>query len=247
MHSIKVVSYNICHAQGMDGKVDLDRVGQLLKQTGAYIMGLQEVDKHHPRSRFTHQARTLGQMLHRAWVFGANLDWGVSQYGNAILSRGPILQHRQHLLPSKSEQRGLLEAELQYYHHKIRFFCTHLGLNKEERQEQVQEILRIIGHSQEPAILVGDFNDDRNSKEYCELTRIFKDATAVSRHIKSYPANCPQEQIDFIFVTQEWQVVSAVALHSDASDHLPLLVELRLTGIDLESNNPVKLLSDQSN
>lgn len=240
MQSIKVVSYNICHAQGMDGKVDLKRMGQLLAQTGAYIMGLQEVDKYHPRSHFTHQARSLGQMLHKAWIFGANLDWGVSQYGNAILSQGPILQYRQHRLPSKSEQRGLLEAELQCYHQKIRFFCTHLGLNSEERQEQVQEILRIICQSKEPAILAGDFNDDRTSREYCELSSIFQDATAVSKQIKTYPACCPKEQIDYIFVTQEWQVVSAVALQSDVSDHLPLLVELEL-------NDPVKFLYKQSN
>lgn len=228
MLTIRVVSYNICHAQGMDDRVDLNRLTRVLASTGAHMMGLQEVDKHHPRSFFADQARSLGQQLQKQWAFGVNLHWGLAQYGNATLSCAPILQYRQHLLSSKNEQRGLLEAEILLCHRRVYFYCTHLGLNREEREEQVQEILQIVGRSQGPVILVGDFNDTRDSQEYGNLCSVLQDATA-AYDIKSYPANSPQEQIDFIFTSPDWQVQTAGAVSSDASDHLPVWADLRLT------------------
>ncbi|MEG6523288.1 endonuclease/exonuclease/phosphatase family protein [Desulfotomaculum sp. 1211_IL3151] len=228
MFPIRVVSYNIRHAQGINGAVDIHQIAKSLAYTGGKLIGLQEVDKHMPRSHFVHQAKTLGQLLYKNWVYGPNLNWGVAQFGNAILSHWPVLLYRQYMLPSKGEKRGLLEAIILLKHRKISFFCTHLGLKREERMDQVRDILGIIGKCSYPCILVGDFNNGPTSEEYRLLTTILKDATDMGEPYKTYPAQQPQEQIDYIFVSSEWNTLSATTYHTLASDHLPIEATLRL-------------------
>lgn len=229
MFPIRVVSYNIRHALGIDGAVDIHQIAKPLAHIGGQLIGLQEVDKHMPRSHFIHQARILGQLLNKNWVYGPNLNWGPAQYGNAILSYWPVLLYRQYMLPSKEEQRGLLEAIIILKHRRISFFCTHLGLRREERLDQVREILNIICKCAYPYILVGDFNNDPASEEYRLLTTILRDATSMDEPQKTYPSQQPHEQIDYIFVSSEWQVVSSTTYHTLASDHLPIEATLRLT------------------
>ena len=43
---IRVMSYNIAHGQGVDDRLDLDRVAAEIGHSGADIVGLQEVDRH---------------------------------------------------------------------------------------------------------------------------------------------------------------------------------------------------------
>ena len=222
MFPIRVVSYNIRHAQGINGAVDIHQIAKPLAYTGGQLIGLQEVDKHMPRSHFIHQAKLLGQLLNKNWVYGPNLNWGVAQFGNAILSQWPVLLYRQYMLPSKGEQRGLLEAIIKLKHRRISFFCTHLGLKREERLAQVREILDISSKCSYPYILVGDFNNDPTSEEYRLLTTILRDATGMGEPQKTYPSQQPQQQIDYIFVSSEWKVVSATTYHTLASDHLPI-------------------------
>ncbi|WP_333870221.1 endonuclease/exonuclease/phosphatase family protein [Desulforamulus putei] len=242
MQSIRVVSYNIRHARGLDNKVDLNRVAEVLCRSNAQLIGLQEVDKYLPRSHFQHQTKILGRTLNKFWAFAPNLYWGAAQYGNAVLSHWPILQYKQYLLPSKGEQRGLLEAEIQMGHRRISFFCTHLGLNREERLEQTQEIIRVISQTPCPVILAGDFNDVPTSPEYNLLTSVLLDATSAVGGFGTYPANRPEEQIDFIFISPEWQVLSIFPIKSDASDHLPILAELQPAWENDENYNNIKLL-----
>lgn len=245
MHGMKIVSYNIRHARGLDDKVDISRVAAVLKDSGAQLIGLQEVDKYLPRSHFQHQAKELGLLLNKFWAYGPNLQWCAAQYGNAILSRWPIHQYRQYMLPSKGEQRGLLEAEILLGRHRISFFCTHLGLNRAERLEQVQEIVRIISHTPGPVILVGDFNDVPASPEYTMLTSVLLDATSAVGGFKTYPSHQPQEQIDFVFISPHWRVLGARTLLSNASDHLPVLVELKLEQEAGETYENIELLEKE--
>lgn len=228
MLGIKVLSYNIRHARGMDDQVNLNRIAEVIGRSGAQLIGLQEVDKHLPRSHFCHQAKILSQRLHKFWAYGATLNWGVGQYGVATLSHWPIAFQRLIPLPSRGEQRGLLETEIQLGQRRINFFCTHLGLNREERQEQVGEIIRIVQESPNPSILVGDFNDERSSQEYRLITSVLQDATIDAKDFRTYPSLKPVEQIDFVFVSAHWQTLEVKTIHSSASDHLPVLVELRL-------------------
>lgn len=229
LDTIKVVSYNIRHARGTDDKVKLSRIAGVLACSGGQLIGLQEVDKHLPRSFCFNQPKRVGGLLRKNWVFGPNLKWAPwGQYGNAVLSVWPVARSKQYLLPSRGEQRGLLEVEVNMGQERVFFFCTHLGLNQEERLEQVEEILKIIDQNGKPSILVGDFNDGRSSREFALLSEVLRDATGISGGFDTFPSPQPEEQLDFIFVSPQWQVIAARPIISQASDHLPVMVELGL-------------------
>ncbi|MFZ5646555.1 MAG: endonuclease/exonuclease/phosphatase family protein [Bacillota bacterium] len=227
MKTIRVVTFNIRHGCGTDNRVDLKRAAEVLSATGGDLMGLQEVDKYTPRSRFCHQPRRLGKLLGTYWTFGANVTWlpGI-QYGNAVMSRWP-LHGKNHLLPGSGEQRGLLEAVIETGGTAVSFFCTHLGLDGEERRTQAKKILEIMSGAGRPAILACDINSTRGSPEYGILTEAFREATEASGGFKTYPAGNPTHQLDFIFLSRHWQAVNALPIISGASDHLAVVAEIK--------------------
>jgi len=191
--NIRVVTFNIRHGRGIDGRVDLIRTAGVLAESGCRLAGLQEVDRYLPRSGFCHQPRRLGKLLGKSWAFGANQKWlSLIQYGNAVISHWPLLKCRNHPLPGRGEQRGLLEAEAEIGGVKIAFFCTQLGLGREERLVQVEKILDIVSGVEGPAILAVDLNAGRGSREFSLITGILRDATAVTGEVKSYPSENPR-------------------------------------------------------
>ncbi len=124
---VTVATYNIHHAEGVDGRLDLPRIANELKKTKADVIGLQEVDRHFGvRSEFVDQAQRLAKRLDMDVVYGANLDLEPLQPGPAA----PPVRHgdpvevpdhrrsRNTLLPrpENGEQRGLLEAVVQGRH-----------------------------------------------------------------------------------------------------------------------------------
>ncbi|MDQ3788793.1 MAG: endonuclease/exonuclease/phosphatase family protein, partial [Actinomycetota bacterium] len=118
---VTVLSFNIHHGAGEDGVYDLGRVADEIRRSGADVIGLQEVDRHYgARSQWADQPAELAELLGMHVVYAANLDLEPPaagqprrQYGTAILSRYPILESQNTLLPKGrpgEEQRGLLEA-----------------------------------------------------------------------------------------------------------------------------------------
>ena len=167
--SIRVMAYNIHHGQGVDDRLDLARITAEIRDSGADIAGLQEVDRHwSERSDFADQAAELARELAMHVVYGANLELDPlqpgeprRQYGNAILSNAPIYGWRNILLPRSGnlEQRGLLEALVTVRRVPVRVFTTHLQHNsQQERIAQIVAIREVIGMAQKPVILVGDLN-----------------------------------------------------------------------------------------
>lgn len=229
MKAIRVVTFNIRHGLGTDGKVGLDRTAAVLSGAGGDLMGLQEVDKYTPRSRFRHQPGRLGSILQMHWAFGANVSWlpGM-QYGNAVLSRRPLLNWQNHKLPGSDEQRGLLEAQTEMEGASLSFFCTHLGLSDEDRLAQARKTVEIITQSGRPGILACDLNAIPGSPEYRVLSGVLRDATEAAGGVNTYPSGSPTRQLDFIFLTAHWQVVTAGPIISEASDHLAVAADIIL-------------------
>jgi endonuclease/exonuclease/phosphatase family metal-dependent hydrolase len=199
-----LVTYNIHHAEGTDGKLSLERIAEDIKH--ADIAALQEVDRNFgARSEFADQAERLAELLNMYYVFAANLDLDGStsesgrilnqrrQYGTAILSRYPIEYSRNYPLPkmnyvnSASEQRGLLEAQVSISGKKLRIYCTHLShLSNEQRILQANELKKNIGQAETTGtpqgneaiassfILMGDFNCRPDSEPYEIITGEFR-------------------------------------------------------------------------
>jgi endonuclease/exonuclease/phosphatase family metal-dependent hydrolase len=166
---LTVATYNIAHAAGIDGRLDLERIAGEIERGGGEIVGLQEVDRHwSERSGFVDQAQWLADRLGMHVVYGANLDLDPPapesprrQYGTAILSSHPILWSRNTHLPRPEggEQRGLLEAGIDVDGVRIRVANTHLQhTSAVERRAQTERIVELLQPARGPIVLAGDLN-----------------------------------------------------------------------------------------
>ncbi|SNR67988.1 endonuclease/exonuclease/phosphatase family protein [Blastococcus mobilis] len=240
---VRVMSYNIHHGAGVDGRLDLKRIAGEIRDFGAEVVGLQEVDRHwSERSDFVDQAAELARMLRMHVVYGANLDNDPlnrgeprRQYGTAILSDAPIHEWRNTLLPRTGnlEQRGLLEALVTVRGVPVRVFTTHLQHNsQQERIAQIAAVREVIGVPQESVVLTGDLNARPDTPEIEAITEDLVDAWAEAGVGDGYTlsAENPYARIDYVMHTDDVVARTAAVLSTDGSDHLPVVAALALPG-----------------
>lgn len=230
--TLTVLSFNIHHAAGEDGVFDLDRLAREIRRTHADVIGLQEVDRHYgERSEWTDQPAELARRLGMHVVYGANLDLEPPaagrprrQYGTAILSRYPILEWQNTLLPKgrpTEEQRGLLAAVVNVNGVKVRAMTTHLQHDSaDSRLLQSKVVADAVVASREPVVLTGDLNAVPTAPEVTMLTAHLRD----NGNAFTYPADAPTARIDYV-LTDGLPLFSAV-LPTEASDHRPVLAAI---------------------
>jgi endonuclease/exonuclease/phosphatase family metal-dependent hydrolase len=167
---MRVLTYNIHHWEGTDGRVDVARVAAVVRASGADVAALNEV--YHPASApdLDRPALTaMADMLGMHAVFGAAqpMAWpGSAQpvgYGNACLSRHPIQAYATHRLPAPPghEARGLLEVRVALADGRaLTVYITHLDhLSEQVRLTQVQAALQWTARDRaRPHLWMGDFN-----------------------------------------------------------------------------------------
>lgn len=244
---LKVMTFNIHHGAGADDLVDLARIAQVVQDSGADVVGLQEVDRHFgARSDFVDQASWLARALNMHLVYGANLDLDPlspdqprRQYGTAILSHAPILDWDNTYLPrfGNHEQRGLLRARINVRGVPVQVYNTHLQHNDAaERLAQAQAITQLIGTPDESVVLLGDLNATPAAPEIRALVETLVDAweAAGLGAGYTYPSEDPDRRIDYIMQSDD-VVVRTVAvvttpLATSASDHLPVVADVALPG-----------------
>ncbi|MGH3663953.1 MAG: endonuclease/exonuclease/phosphatase family protein [Micromonosporaceae bacterium] len=241
--ALRVMSFNIHHGAGVDGALDLERVARVIQDHRVQVAGLQEVDRHFgARSDFVDQARWLAERLETHVVYGANLsldplepDAPRREYGTAILSRHPILEWSNTLLPKSpaTEQRGLLYARINVRGVPVRTYNTHLEhTSRQERLAQVARIRELVGTPGEPVLLVGDLNATPEAPEIVELTRDLTD-TWVEAGVgagHTYPVANPIKRIDYVLSSPDVTSISAEVITTDSSDHLPVLIHVMVPG-----------------
>jgi endonuclease/exonuclease/phosphatase family metal-dependent hydrolase len=174
-------------------------------------------------------------------VFGAALDDGRGQYGNAILSRHPLEHRRTQKLPTWpaiSEPRCLIHARVDTTELEIEVMATHFGLDPIERLGQARRLVEEIAATRSThVVLLGDLNCGRGSIAYRRVSAVLSDAHRTvdpARVRATYPSYRPVLRIDHVFVASGLEVrdaeVLGFGLAREASDHLPLIVTLRPRG-----------------
>ncbi|MGH3875966.1 MAG: endonuclease/exonuclease/phosphatase family protein [Actinophytocola sp.] len=235
---LTVLSFNIHHGAGLDGVFDLDRIAGEIRRTNADIVGLQEVDRHFgERSEWTDEPAELATRLGMHVVYGANLDLEPPapgqprrQYGTAILSRHPILDWRNTLLPKGNpdeEQRGLLAAIIDVGGQHVRAMTTHLQHdNADSRLLQARAVADAVSDATKPVVLTGDLNAPPTELEITTLTQLLHDSHAAGHGDGfTYPAEAPTARIDYVL--SDGQPVHSKVLPTVASDHRPVLAVVR--------------------
>ncbi|NQT61859.1 MAG: endonuclease/exonuclease/phosphatase family protein [Candidatus Marinimicrobia bacterium] len=228
------MTYNIRHGVGLDGVLDLERTARVISAANADIIILNEVDQGTARSYGVHQADSLGRLLDLFAVFGRSIDYDGGQYGNALLSRYPILDFQIIDLSTDSllEGRSVFLSRIDVKGDTLVIMGTHLGLSPEERQEQVKRIIEVLP-DQDRLIVAGDFNFEPTSDTFGMLTKLLRDGLAESttEPPPTFPANNPARRIDYIFIGGGISAIKSGEFNHPettiASDHLPQILHFR--------------------
>lgn len=225
---IKVVTYNIHRGINKSNKLDLDGVTEVIMDIGADIVALQEVERFSIRTGFKDQIGYIAEKLSMNYAYGKSINILNGQYGNAILTRYPIEEYEVKQLYSEGETRTLLRVALSINGSRIQVYNTHLGLNSSEREKQIREIIDITANA-DNYILAGDFNSAVDKLD--AVTGKLKDAALydVNKYrIPTFDNGDITERIDYIFLSEKFKIVGYEVLKSDASDHYPVTVVVKL-------------------
>jgi endonuclease/exonuclease/phosphatase family metal-dependent hydrolase len=234
--TLRVMTYNIHHGEGIDQKFDLERIARLIRDARADIVGLQEVDRGCERTQKRDLAGELAQLTGMKAHFEKNIDYQGGEYGNAVLTRFPIKRamntHFRRL--GEGEQRGVMQLLLDVNGRDVLFMNTHLDHRRDEaeRISSAEELKGIVSRAGKvPVILVGDFNAAAASRTHESIKSFLLDSWEIAGKGDGFtiPVAKPSRRIDYIFVSRDSIEPRAMeVLHSLASDHLPLVAELRL-------------------
>ena len=231
------MTYNIHHGAGLDGKVDLQRIADLIKREQADIVALQEVDKNVERTARRDCPAELAALTGMSCVFSNNFNYQGGEYGNVVLTRFPIKRwtNRHYKMLRPGEQRGLLQVVLDVQGRELVFLDTHIDYHGDdaERLLSAAEILEAVqGYRGRPMILCGDFNDTPGSRTYEKIAQDFTDTwmTAGTGDGFTIPAEKPRKRIDYIWTLKNPSIeaLRVWVPESEASDHLPVVGEFRL-------------------
>jgi endonuclease/exonuclease/phosphatase family metal-dependent hydrolase len=244
---IRVITYNIHRAIGVDRRFRPERIVQVLRHYEADIVLLQEVDEGVPRSRELNLAKELAQEAgYPHFALGHNVSLKKGRYGNATLSRFPILRERNIDLSVAESwiRRGCQHTtlDLDGADRRMEVFNLHLGLSARERQKQIELLIRSHEFSSvdygTPLLVGGDFNDWRSLLQPFFTNGLgFGCATERKRGpyrcIPTYPSFSPQGGLDRLYHRGPLRLtlVNSCRLQVArvASDHLPVLAEFRLS------------------
>jgi endonuclease/exonuclease/phosphatase family metal-dependent hydrolase len=233
---IRVLSYNIHHAEGVDKVLDLERIARVIQSVTPDLVALQEVDRKATRTKSVDQPAELSRLTGLALAFGPNIPLQGGDYGNAVLSRWPIARSENHRLPNvdAGEQRGVLEVHVTPpgQAQPIVLWATHFDHRPSdaERRLSAQAIAdRVAKQPDVPALLVGDLNDVPSSPTLAALTTRWTRSNL--EILPTIPVGKPARQIDYVLFrpADRWRPVESRVLdEAVASDHRPLLAVLEL-------------------
>ena len=226
---MRVLTYNIRGGYGMDNFRSTRRIADVIRSLEADIVCLQEVHQRLPWTAWINQPGILHRHLRMKVVYQRNIDFGFGGYGNAILTRYPVLNTCEYRFPSTRELRGALCVQMAAPESDIYVFCTHLGLNQEERLEHVNTLTEIIAALQGKVILAGDMNETAESPAVQLLLKNtdLRDA-GKAKNMATYPSLHSRKRLDYIFHSSNISLVSMETISSTASDHLPVTADLSI-------------------
>lgn len=229
MTRLRVATYNVHSCIGGDRECNPERTVHVLREIDADILGLQEVGA----AAFVDEAdqfRYLEKHLEMQGIAGPTLRRGRARFGNAVMTRGKILDARLVDLTVLSfEPRGAIDCMIELHGHTVRVIATHLGLLPQERGRQLKRIADMIEERPHPlTVLLGDFNIF--GPERRTLTRI--GAPRQLPKLRSFPARRPIMSLDRVWTIPNHPLIETrvhrTTLSRIASDHLPVVGEIDL-------------------
>ena len=234
---LRVATYNIHRGRGMDRRVIPSRITEVLRDIDADVVAMQEVIGAGPSGQ--DQAEEIGAALGMGWVMASVRHLRKHHFGNVVMSRFPIVHHSQYDLSWRTcEARACQRADLELGGgRRLHVYNVHLGTAVLERRYQATRLASYV-HDRRvegPKVILGDFNEWMRGLATRTLSSLFEsvDLRTHLRRRKTYPGIFPVLHLDHIYYEGLVEVRSVELPRNRkalmASDHLPLVANLRVT------------------
>lgn len=241
---IKVMTFNIQHGRNhnLPGNViDLPLMAETVRAQNADIVGFNEIrngiSPDHT-SGFSRQADYFAEALGGECRFAKAISLGAGtdkafDYGNAIFSRIGMTDFQKIMIPDVTERvagefyetRCVIKTEYDIDGKKLTVLNSHFGLAPGERENAVETVLKIAHETENPVILMGDFNMTPENPLVKMLNEHFADVHAMlGKDELTFPSDKPDIRIDYIFA-RGIKAISAETVKTVASDHYPITAE----------------------
>lgn len=233
---VRIATYNIHRCRGMDRRTIPSRVAEVIRALDADVVALQEVIGAGPSG--AGQAEEIGAACGMGWVMTSVRHLRNNLFGNVVLSRFPIIHHSQYSLSWRTcEPRACQRADLDIGGGQpLHIYNVHLGTAVLERRYQATRLAafvhdrRVVG----PKVILGDFNEWMRGLATSTLSSLFEsiDIYAHLKRRRTYPGIFPVLHLDHIYYEGHVEVRGMELNRSRqaliASDHLPLVADLRI-------------------
>jgi endonuclease/exonuclease/phosphatase family metal-dependent hydrolase len=235
VEKLRVLSYNIHGRAHLFSRRYLHWIAEVIATVQPDVVGLQEVHRGGWIVRYEDQAKTLAKLTGMRHCFGRSFGRPGEEFGNAVLTRGDLLDTEVVPLPSPGEPRTVLHSRIAFPNHgmsEVDFYVTHLAAgfrsSRPARSLQARRLLERLRQSRGPFVLVGDFNAPPHAPELktlmaAEIFRLCgKDMACTHRILR--------QRIDWVVADPGWTTAESRVIQAGPSDHWPVLVELHRTG-----------------
>ncbi|QXE86154.1 endonuclease/exonuclease/phosphatase family protein [Geomonas nitrogeniifigens] len=246
--SFTVMTYNVHRLTGNDRHTSAARIAEVIETCQPDIVALQEL----PGARFRPEIGGACQDLAHelALVVRRDVHYHLERerWGNVVFSRFPMRLVRAGGLHPENRYRtmvprGVMWVEIDLYGQKLQFVNTHLGLTPRERSYQAKVLTGAewLAHPdcRPPVVLCGDFNALPSWSIHKRLRNALQDEQErlkFGHNQSTFPSSMPIVRFDHIFISPdlavESELIPRTRLTAVASDHLPLVVKLRLAGVE---------------
>ncbi|HJR60194.1 MAG TPA: endonuclease/exonuclease/phosphatase family protein [Vicinamibacterales bacterium] len=233
---IRIATYNIHRCRGMDRRTMPSRIADVIRSMDADVVALQEVIGAGPSGEG--QAEEIGAALGMGWVMHSVRQLRNHHFGNVVLSRFPVVHHGHYDLSWRTcEERACQRVDLDLGGDAVlHVYNVHLGTAVLERRYQAARLAAFV-HDHRikgPKVILGDFNEWMKGLATRTLSALFK-SIDIAQHLKrkrTYPGFFPLLHLDHIYYEGEVTVRSLELVRTRkalvASDHLPLVADLRI-------------------
>jgi endonuclease/exonuclease/phosphatase family metal-dependent hydrolase len=246
VHRLRVLTVNTHKGfTALNRRFILPELREAVRSTSADLVFLQEVlgghDRHATRYQdwpSMSQYEFLADSMWSDFAYGQNAVYPDGHHGNALLSKYPIIRHRNlDISITGPERRGLLHCVLQVPgHDEVHAICVHLSLLESHRQLQLDLLCQLLESLPDdaPVIIAGDFNDWQlqGNKRLGRCDYLHEVFERNNGHLaKTYPARFPMLRLDRIYLrnaTSHSPRILGNRPWTHLSDHLPLAVEVHL-------------------
>lgn len=242
---LKAITFNMCHGEGLDGTINVERQAKFIKKYKPDIIFLQEIDMYTQRVYSENQIYTFSKHVELQYrAMGINIKYKNGYYGDGLISRFPIEYSANYLMPlvnPENEQRGILCNKLSFGTTKLNLFSVHFPTNLEERKLATEELINIIEKIDESEVIIvgGDFNVGvekvgkhkykfEKRENYEEYEMLSKYLNKVNNTEDTWFSDKGTGCIDTIFYSKNIKELKVQTLATKYSDHYAVYTEFEI-------------------